>query len=432
MRIAIIHHHLYPGGVTRVIESQLQALFIINPQVRISVFSGTKPTKDEQQGKVNYYHEQTLHYLPGNIQKEDATVIFNEITSYLDNVAKENDVLHFHNLNLGKNPLLTLAAYRLAKRGKCIVNHCHDFAEDRPANFAFLQSVIQGFFHENMQDVLYPDLENYHFVVLTGVDFRRLRKFGIKESRISIIPNAVTFRKRENESRLSSGEIKEIFNIKPFLKICLYPVRGIQRKNLGEFILLSVLFSDESVWLITQPPKNPAEKVFYDQWKKCCADNDISVIFEAGEKADFPALVSAADFCITTSIMEGFGMVFLEPWLAGVPVIGRNISYVTDELKQNGIQFPLLYDRFVVNFRSAITDFKDLDISQQQQLIHEVVKDKTKQKELFELNSFLNDFLKPVNQEIIRKNQQIILSKYSLENYGQQLYAIYKKLSGKA
>lgn len=432
MRIAIIHHHLYPGGVTRVIESQLHALFMTNPEIRISVYSGTEQTSNDNLRQVSFHSEPTLQYLPRDINKENAAIVFENITSYLERIAEENDILHFHNLNLGKNPLLTLAAYRLARHGVCIVNHCHDFAEDRPSNFAFLESVIQGFFKENIQEVLYPDIKNYHYAVLTGADFRRLKKAGINENRITILPNAVTFIKRENNDKLSSAKIKEIFNIKPRLKICLYPVRGIQRKNIGEFILLSVIFGEESAWLITQPPKNPSELVIYNQWKIFCTENNIPVIFEAGEKTDFAELVSAADFCITTSMMEGFGMVFLEPWLAGVPVIGRNISYVTDELKQNGIQFPLLYDRFVVNFRSDKTDFKDIDISQQQQLIRELIVNKTKKKELYHLNSFLNDFLKPVNQEIIRKNQELIISKYSLENYGNQLYAIYKKLSGEA
>jgi glycosyltransferase involved in cell wall biosynthesis len=432
MRIAIIHHHLYPGGVTRVIESQIQALFRVNPEISISLHSGTIPFHDAGINQIRVYNEPALQYLPGDITRKNAETIIHKMASYLDEIAKENDILHFHNLNLGKNPLLTLAAYHLAKRGVCIVNHCHDFAEDRPGNFAFLQAVIQDFFKEDLQKVLYPDLENYYYAVLTRHDFKRLNIYGISDDRIVVLPNAITFKKMEREGVDLTKRIKENFSIKPSLKICLYPVRGIQRKNIGEFILLSVLFGRQSAWMITQPPKNPSEIVFYDQWKKFCKDNKIPVIFEAGEIADIADLLSAADFCITTSIMEGFGMAFLEPWLAGVPVIGRNISYITDELKQNGIQLPLLYDQFVVSYRSVKTDFKDLNISQQQDLIHEIIINNKKEKELFTLNSFLQEFLRPVSPDLIRKNQQIILSKYSLENYGHQLYAIYKKLSGKA
>jgi hypothetical protein len=47
-------------------------------------------------------------------------------------------------------------------------------------------------------------------------------------------------------------------------------------------------------------------------------------------------------------------------------------------------------------------------------------------------NPFLNNFLKPADEEIIRNNQRIIRDIYSPERYGHQLYGIYKKLSARA
>ena len=79
----------------------------------------------------------------------------------------------------------------------------------------------------------------------------------------------------------------------------------------------------------------------------------------------------ASDYCVTTSMMEGFGLTYLEPWLEGIPVIGRNIETCTVDLKRNGLRFPLLYDRFIVPFKGEKTDFKDLDQQQQQQVIQE-------------------------------------------------------------
>ena len=428
MRIAIIHHHLHPGGVTRVIESQLAALHNFSENYELSVHTGdTKTNENLSRLQLTVFVEETIHYLPEGISDERMLTVFQKIMSYLEKIAGVNDILHLHNLNLGKNPLLTLAAYRLASRGIKIINHCHDFAEDRPDNYAFLKSIIQGLFQENLTEVLYSQFQNYHYIVLTSRDFNRLAGYGIKPDRISLLPDPVTFPLKAN-NRISKDAVIEKLGLDRSLKICLYPVRAIRRKNIGEFVLLSVLFRDQASWLITQPPQNPVEKPEYTRWKKFCNTHNIPVLFEAGQAIDIHDLMPASDFCITTSMMEGFGLAFMEPWLAGIPVIGRNIEYCTSDLKRNGIQFPLLYDRFIVTFNGEKTDFKDLEQKQQQQVINDVLLKPDKGKEMVAHNPFLDDFLKPVKREIIQKNQQVIRERYSLESYGQQLHGTYKKL----
>jgi hypothetical protein len=92
----------------------------------------------------------------------------------------------------------------------------------------------------------------------------------------------------------------------------------------------------------------------------------------------------------------------------------------------------LLYDRFIVTFKGEKTDFKDLDQQQQQQVIEEVITLPGRTDELRIFNPFLNDFLKPVDQDIIRNNRQVIHDRYSPESYGHQIYGIYKELSDRA
>jgi glycosyltransferase involved in cell wall biosynthesis len=310
----------------------------------------------------------------------------------------------------------------------CIINHCHDFAEDRPENFAFLKSVIQDQFHESLQQVLYPPFAKVRYITLTEKDYERLVSYGIGEDRISLLPNPVSPRIK-GSGQMPVTRVKERLGIAPSLPVCTYPVRAIHRKNIGEFILLAVLFRSQASWLITQAPRNPAEKPEYERWKKFCLDHSVALVFEAGDVIDIQDLMPVSDYCITTSMMEGFGLAYLEPWLEGIPVIGRNIEYCTLDLKRNGIRFPLLYDRFIVPFKGEKTDFKDLDQQQQQKVIQEVISVRGRSDALRMLNPFLADFLKPADQEIIRNNQQVIHDRYSPENYGQQIFGLYKELS---
>lgn len=430
MHIAIIHHHLHPGGVTRVIESQINALMAFIQGKDLEIHTGeafSNPLNCNPD--VEFKAEESLNYLDEGIPPEKMASLLERITGYLDQLAQTNDILHLHNLNLGKNPLLTLAVHHLASQGTNIVNHCHDFAEDRPGNYAFLKSVIEGIFNENIGKVLYPPFKNYHFAILTSGDFKRLSRFGIEHDRITLLPNPVTFQLNKNKEEIKQ-KVRAKFRIDASLKICVYPVRAIRRKNIGEFILLSVLFRNQASWLITQPPKNPVEIPEYIQWKAFCSRLAIPVIFEAGTVMDFNELISAADLCITTSTMEGFGLAFMEPWLAGVPVIGRNRKNCTGDLVRNGIRFPLLYDRFIVTFKSERTDFKELNQIQKQEVISDILKNPEKEAEMWKLNSFLDEFFNPVPESMIDSNRQIIAGKYSPEVYGRQLYGLYKKLSG--
>ena len=52
-----------------------------------------------------------------------------------------------------------------------------------------------------------------------------------------------------------------------------------------------------------------------------------------------------ADFIVTTSIAEGFGLAFLEPWIIGKPVMGRDLPDITRDFAVNGIEMGNLYQR---------------------------------------------------------------------------------------
>ncbi len=432
MQIIIIHHHLNPGGVSRIIQSQVNSLKNQFPDTEILLLSGKAPDHDffkDRGVKVRVKPE--LNYL----LNQDYTVEFLEamqkdLSEFLRKNIQRDSLIHAHNMNLGKNPVLMLALSEMAADGYRLFNHCHDFAEDRPANFEFLKNIIQTKLGQDLQKVLYPSYPNYLFGTLNDFDRRRIFKEGIPESRVVFLPNPVHFEAKKHFAKSDAKRvICQALQLDEDKMLITYPVRVIRRKNIGELILLSILFEDQAHWLVTQPPKNPIELVDYKKWKQLCSRLKIPLVFEAGTRVDFEQLLVASDVCISTSVREGFGMVFLEPWLLSTPVMGRNISYVTEDLKKSGVCFPLLYEAIKVGLKNGAHDFGALDVQVQQEIIKQIRNDEDEKEKIKKMNPQLETLFRPVGDLLIKKNKEIIKSKYSLKNYAERLHEIYRKLA---
>lgn len=428
MQILIAHSHLNPGGVTRIIESQIESL----PDDNIKVVVGACPNPESitSQG-VELHIIEDLDYLDRKkYSDKEAIQMLHKVHRELREYLTPNSILHFHNLNLGKNPIVTYAVYLLAKEGVPIFNHAHDFAEDRPINIQFLKEIISDIFLQDLNEVLYPKLPNYHFGVLNSFDYNRLVGYGVEEERIEWLPNPVTFSISEKalSKEVAKTEVCKTLQIDEQKLLITYPVRVIQRKNIGEFILLSRLFAHRANFVVTQPPQNPVEIEMYKQWVTFCTKENINVCFEAGTKVDFEQLLTGSDFCMTTSYKEGFGMVYLEPWLLNTPVVGRDIDFITKDFKDDGFEFPTLY--YKLNIPGIKTDFKDLNMKIQMEIISNVNSGKIDVHKIFEQNPILNTLFRNITDNVIEKNKSIINNNYSLHGYGNKLQKRYKKMVG--
>ena len=71
----------------------------------------------------------------------------------------------------------------------------------------------------------------------------------------------------------------------------------------------------------------------------------------------FNQVVSSADACITTSVGEGFGMSFLEPYLMNRPLFGRDLPDITAGFNSDGIRLEGLYNTLPVPLDSLDPDF---------------------------------------------------------------------------
>lgn len=437
MRIALAHYHLKTGGVTTVLRQQIEA---IKNDCEILVLTGELP---DSPFPADIKHIPGLAYYGRSSKKAfNPKKVAESIIKAIHSKWKDGcDILHVHNPLLAKNKIFLKILHELREREIRLFLQIHDFAEDgRPLSY----------FDE---DEYVPDC---HYGVINSRDYNILLKAGLKKEGLHKIFNTIKpfeFKKKAVETK----------------KIALYPIRAIRRKNIGEAILLSLFFKNHVALFITQPPNSPIDIISYKGWKRFVEENRLDVVFEAGLKYDFEKLVLTARFLITTSITEGFGFSFLEPWTAKKILYGRKLPDICYDFEQNGIKLDHLYTKLLVpvkwidkkdlyerwrasvlkawslfNYKidnkniekgfSAITknnniDFGLLNESFQKQIIACILSDKKNANRLRSLNPYLSHIGEIKNQEdLIQNNMKAVLSNYNNTAYKKKLFEIYSKV----
>ena len=314
MKIAFLHYHLKTGGVTTVIRQQIEA---VGKNCVTMVFAGSPP---QGQFPANLFIIPELAYSSEYKKPYDPDEVADKITKAIQSRFNGPcDVLHVHNPTLAKNKQFLDMVRSLQKRGLNLLLQIHDFAEDgRPLNY-------------------FPDEypSDCHYGVINQRDYDILLDAGLKREGLHRLANAV------DPHRLKAQpELEDL--------LVLYPIRAIRRKNIGEAILLSLFFRQGERLVFTLPPNSPADVKSYEGWKAFVRDLKLNVEFDAGLTHDFEALVLAARYLITTSITEGFGFSFLEPWLFAKLLWGRKLPDICRDFEMNGIQLDHLYTRLNV------------------------------------------------------------------------------------
>lgn len=334
MKVAVVHYHLQPGGVTRVIENTLDSSTFSESGIESVVLSG-RPYSGSRIQKTEVI--QGLDYSNSSEAIDPQILVGRMEKSASNSLGQSPDIWHIHNHSLGKNPSLTAAVALLAEKGHYLLLHQHDFAEDgRPDNFLSLKKI----YHR-----AYPCSERIHYAVLNSRDYMfvdQLLQGG--SSKVHLLANSVL---------TESPTIKNSNETGPLPKnLYLYPVRAVRRKNLGELALLSMIHPDKH-FANSLGPTNPAFRPEFENWKDFCQNLNLSVTYGLGENVNssFPQLVQHAESIITTSVAEGFGLGFLEPWILGKGLCGRNLPEITQDFAKLGISLGHLYERIDVDLK---------------------------------------------------------------------------------
>lgn len=339
MRIAIVHYHLRRGGVTRVIENAIAAL---GPEVDCVVLSGEAYAGDALP-KVSVVDG--LGYSK-TAKPADGTRLADKLRAAArDALGGDPDLWHIHNHSLGKNVAFPAALGELLRDGHRALLQIHDFAEDgRPANYAAQKAFFRKAEQTDRQTALYPSAPQIHYAALNARDAKILKSTGVPADRCHTLPNAVSVPNLDDDTADPLPGEGPLF---------LYPTRAIRRKNIGEVALYGAVAAKmdrNALFATTLAPENPDWKALHEEWVAFARAHSLPVRFGIGEdpSVSFPALIHRAEALITTSVAEGFGLAFLEPWLFGKGVCGRDLPEITADFGDNGVHLDGLYARLPV------------------------------------------------------------------------------------
>jgi glycosyltransferase involved in cell wall biosynthesis len=440
LAVVIVHYHLHPGGVTRVIERAVESL---GDRVDMIALSGAAPAPGDALTPLCEPF-QSLGYAGNEVPDVEKVAEDLRFTARCL-LGRDPDLWHIHNHALGKNSFTPRLVRYLAEAGCRLLLQPHDFAEDgRPENYRLLREQLGG----DLEDILYPAADHVWYAPINFRDKAFLEHIGIPH--VHELPNAVTPLKTTPPPPATEQ------------RTIVYPARAIRRKNMGEFLLWSLLAPEDCRFISTLAPQNPQWQPIYNEWVCFAEELNLPVDFNAGETTGFASLVQHADALISTSIAEGFGLAFLEPWLAGKMLIGRNIPEITNDFTDEGLDLSSLYTTLPVPLewvgetafyqtletamkksyraysrmwnpdyaeqaRAAVitdgcVDFGILDETLQRNVIRHLAETPADRRHLppVEISA---------DAELIRRNRNIIRERYSLEAYGGKLLGIYHRLA---
>jgi glycosyltransferase involved in cell wall biosynthesis len=354
--VVIFHCHYERGGVTQVVENHVRALREHGQCERIILASGERCSglSLETLQSVELINLEGFDYDPEELIVTDLALRQQQMLRELKcrfadhGVTIDQAFLHWHNHSLGKNTAVPGVIQSLASEGWRILLQVHDFAEDnRPENYGRLVSAMQAVSKQEVDQYLYPQHERLHYATLTRADAVVLRQVGVTLDCLHCLPNSVAVPPGESLSKEDARrKVLKVLELPDEARWSLYPVRGIRRKNIGELLLLARWGYDNRYMGLTLKPTTPMEQRSYNRWKHVAAEVSTRTVFDAGESSDLTLRenVLAADYVVSTSVAEGFGMAFLEPWLLGRGVIARRLNTVADDFEKCGVDLQSFYN----------------------------------------------------------------------------------------
>jgi glycosyltransferase involved in cell wall biosynthesis len=363
----MVHYHLRPGGVTTVIRNAQRALA----------------------GKADV---QVLADFGYNEQPASSRAQFIAEARELSRRVPRADVLHAHNVGLGKNPRLTYAVRLLAERGGVrIINQVHDFPdENRPAQLHALRYCTGHRDDAFARAMCYYDLPNVRWATLTSRDAAKLAARGVPPGKIHVLPNPIDTEFFAQPPRSADDTMKKLgayavrrgfpFDVRK--KLLLSPMKVMERKNNAEAVELVKQLPGYQL-LISLDASSPRDRAYSTRLKRKIRRDRLPVTIGFGAELDNTLpLFYAARAILTTSKQEGFGYAFLEGWLCNKLVVGRDIPDVTRDFVAAGMDLQHLY----VDFDAAA--------------VKRVAK-----------------LLAQPPHKLIEANRQVVLKKYSLSAY---------------
>ncbi|MBN2726858.1 hypothetical protein JXR74_05785 [Candidatus Mcinerneyibacteriota bacterium] len=462
-RLVLFHYHFLPGGVTTVVRNILwaaggieEALLCCDTRMGTSGLASAPGMPP-----FHFYHLPEMGYRRrGAYDRASFQREKKEILKALRKMEGPETLFWAHNHHLGKNPAFTAALSEYARNGESpLLLQIHDFPEcGRWENYAFLEEYTQEW---------YPRGDKVWYAVINRRDQRILMESGIPRERLFYLPNTV-FPDEESEERpVSRPEarkavrdycLKSGFPFDDKAPLLAYPVRTIRRKNIIEAFLIAFMARCNIV--VTLPansaPERPYEKVVEGLSREPFFRGAWALSRDFPDS--FPMVLKAADLVLSSSVMEGFGLFFLEAKMRGANFVARALDVLDDfpGLDREGVydtldvpaafverqaltaqylrqieRLPLpeeysrgLKEKTVLGLSSGMIDFASLDVPRQAAILKE---------------SAAREGVREAGQSLVRKiftlagayqGQGMELTPFSFRAHKERVAALLEKVSG--
>ena len=259
----------------------------------------------------------------------------------------EETVVWAHNLGVGRNTLLARElASACERRGVPLVSHHHDWwfenrwqrwPEMRRAGWPNLRAVAA---------VVFAASRRIRHVAINNADARVLRcRLG---PRAAWLPNLSDKPTPPRRAAVTAARDWLARTLGERVPVWLLPCRLLRRKNVAEALLLGRWLRPEAL-LVTTGGVSSADEAAYGN-RLCEASRQqgwrlrLSVL--AGDERSKPSvleLLAASECVLLTSILEGFGLPYIEAAAAGRPLVARRLPNIAPDLARFGFRFPQSY-----------------------------------------------------------------------------------------
>jgi glycosyltransferase involved in cell wall biosynthesis len=361
MKLVIAHSHFRPGGVRRVIELALphlvqqlgleaEEMILVGGEAPEAAWLDNLARIIGTRCRLNLVLDPALGYLaertstPAVIRTEARQAIVSVLTQ-LDPQAA---AVWLHNPGLGRNlPATREWTLACARRRIPLVFHHHDWWFDnrwqrwpelRRSGGTSLRTVAQQ---------LLPDAPNIRHAAINQADAAPLRRFF--PGRAAWLPNPAAPGTRPGADRIGAARrwlSERTGHTDPFW---LLPCRLLRRKNIAEALLLARWIQPGARLVTTGGVSSADEQPYAAALAEAARRHgwplDLSVLHAASASAPgVPDLLAASDTVVLSSLLEGFGLPYLEAAAARRPLVARHLPNIGPDLDQLGFRFPNLYD----------------------------------------------------------------------------------------
>lgn len=490
LHLGIGHYGIgFPDGVNTVIARNVRALREIDPSLKITLLGKLSPDYQDfiepVPGSLEYLNIDEFHPEAESRKRINKSIADQQVHDYLwqgTNIAEildaklgGMDVILTENLGIGIDPSITYAFYlysqycNIAGIKKKFIYRMHDFVQQRPYFFRNVKK-----FHEyrfgvvpNWHSILYPAFPNIKYIAINRYDRSRLIEHGIEESKIFYIPNSIdkSIIPVDDRTKELRNKIIDREALDPDVRFVLYPVRCVRRKNVEEAIFFTCFLNSfvnrnatrnyghikrKYHLLVSLGPENGDDVRYADQLLEFVRKhrlpvsigfNDLVALEREGDPQDpvkiarygVGDMLRVADLVITTSVLEGFGFVHLEPWILDRPVIGRSILYITPDFQAKGMKLGHMYTALIVDEQ----DFKD--IGKKKPTPEQALQERLDKILSLDEPGFVDKMIErnetPIigtlmlldmkkREELVALNKKIVETAYSQEVIGKQIYEV--------